>query len=200
METKEKEGLEKRIAELEAQVHDLKKDLIHDGLTGLKTRNYFEHESKNYFHNAIIDEVDEERRLKSSLKNISFIFFDIDHFKNINDTYGHAAGDEVLKAVARSIEEGVRKRDIVSRWGGEEFVVILVGANEKSAMSKAESIRKSVERSNLESLPGVKVTVSAGVAGREEGATFEETIKRADKALYQAKESGRNKVVLYDRN
>lgn len=196
MENKDQERLLKRIAELETQVHDLKKDLIHDALTGLKTRAFFEQESRNHFTITITEEAG-ERRLKSSLKNLSFIFFDIDHFKKINDSYGHATGDEVLKAVAKSIERGVRKRDIVSRWGGEEFVVIMVGANIKSASTKAESIRKNVEHLNFPHIPGMKVTVSAGIADREENITFEETLKRADLALYSAKNSGRNKVVAY---
>lgn len=190
------EKLQKRILELEAQVHDLKKDLIHDALTGLKTRNYFEQESKTHFDSAISEDSG-ERRAKSSLKNLSFIFFDIDHFKKINDTYGHAAGDEVLKAVAKRIEKGVRKRDIVSRWGGEEFVVIMIGANEKSAIAKAESIRKGVEHLSFDNISKINVTISAGIASREKDVAFEETIKRADQALYRAKETGRNKVVSY---
>ena len=188
------EELQKKIAELEQTIRVLKDDLIHDSLTGLKARRFLEHEGKIYFESAVGQ--DARRRLEwFGFKNVSFIMFDLDHFKNINDTHGHATGDGVLKAVATKIEDGIRRGDIAARWGGEEFAVILVGANETKAIAKAEKIRKEIERSSFNNLPGIKVTISAGVAGASSDINFEEMVKRADKALYAAKEGGRNQVV-----
>lgn len=187
--------LEDRVAELEAQIRDLEKDLIHDSLTGLKTRAFFEEESTVYIH-AVANLEAGKRREWFGFKNISFIFFDIDHFKKINDTYGHSIGDEVLREVSLLINRSVREGDTVARWGGEEIVVCLLGANEKDARDKALNIVKSIERLTFTSNV-LKVTMSAGVATNWKGATYEELIEHADKALYKAKESGRNKVVAY---
>lgn len=191
----EKEILLAKIAELEQTIRILKDDLIHDALTGLKTRKFFNEEARVFYEAAVNRHPG--RRQWFGFKTISFIFFDIDHFKKINDTYGHFAGDGVLKSVASRISDGVRKGDIVARWGGEEIVVALVGADEDAALAKAEAIRRSVERLGFNSVGGLHVTVSAGVATAEDGVSFEEVLDRADKSLYKAKQSGRNKVVLW---
>lgn len=187
--------LEDRVAELEAQIHDLEKDLIHDSLTGLKTRAFFQEETTVYLH-AVANLEAGKRREWFGFKNMSFIFFDIDHFKKVNDTYGHAAGDEVLREVALLINRSVREGDTVARWGGEEIVACLLGANEQDARDKAQSIRKSVERLTFTN-DVLNVTLSAGVAANWKGATYDELIKKADEALYKAKETGRNKVVSF---
>jgi diguanylate cyclase (GGDEF)-like protein len=189
---------QKRIDELETQVEILKKDLIHDKLTGLKTRNFFEQEAKVYFDIAVNAEDRGSRRKEwFGFRNVSFIFFDIDNFKNVNDTYGHDVGDEVLKAVAETIRTSVREGDTAARWGGEELSVTLVGATEKDAWNKAEDIRRQVENIKFGKYPELKVTISGGVASAVAGVTFEDTLKKADKALYKAKESGRNKIIAY---
>ncbi|OHA91451.1 MAG: hypothetical protein A2832_00305 [Candidatus Zambryskibacteria bacterium RIFCSPHIGHO2_01_FULL_44_22b] len=190
------EELENKIAELEQTIRVLKYDLIHDSLTSLKTRKFLEQEGKIYF-DATVNRQDGRRLEWFGFKNLSFVMFDIDHFKSINDTYGHAIGDAVLKVVAKNIEEGVRKGDIASRWGGEEFAVVLLGASEIRAATKANNIRKDIERLGFNNIPGMHVTISAGVAAATPDITFEEMAKRADKALYVAKESGRNQVVTY---
>jgi diguanylate cyclase (GGDEF)-like protein len=188
-----KEILEARIAELESQVHDLEKDLIHDALTGLKTRSFFEEESKIYLdmvHNISAG----KRRQWFGFKNISFLFLDIDHFKKVNDTYGHDVGDVVLKKVAGTIQQSVRVGDTVARWGGEEIVASLLGADINDAQNKAEDIRKKVEEQSFNEAPDLKVTISIGVVSSEATSNFEDLIKKADKALYQSKQTGRNKV------
>lgn len=185
-----------KIAELEQAVKILRQDLIHDSLTGLKTRNYFNEEAKKYF-DIVIHRHQSSRKEWFGFRNLSFVFIDIDHFKKVNDTHGHQVGDKVLQVVARAIEDEVRKGDIVARWGGEEIVVALVGSNENNAKKKAEGIRVAIERLAFNSIPDMHVTVSAGVASVEVGATFDEVINRADKALYEAKESGRNKAVAW---
>jgi len=191
-----KEELEEKVAELEQKIRVLEEDLIHDSLTGLKTRKYFTEEASKYY-DSITDEYTYKRREWFGLKHIGIIFFDIDHFKNINDTHGHAVGDAVLKAVAKTIESGVRHGDIAARWGGEEMVVALLGMDEKGAVKKAESIRKNIQEMSFNNLPDIHVTISAGVAVFEAGIPFDEVMQRADKALYEAKETGRNKVVIF---
>jgi diguanylate cyclase (GGDEF)-like protein len=175
----------------------LKEDLIHDSLTGIKTRAFFNVEARNHFNSIMVGEQKVQRKGWFGFKNMSFLFFDIDHFKKVNDKYGHMIGDEVLKVVAHTIEDRVRDEDIVCRWGGEEIVVALLGADENTAKKKAEDIRKSVERLAFNEEGGFKVTVSVGVSSTENGVSFEDTLDRADKCLYKAKKSGRNKVVVY---
>ncbi|MEK7186882.1 MAG: GGDEF domain-containing protein [Patescibacteria group bacterium] len=202
------ESFESKIAELEQKIRVLEADLIHDALTGLKTRRFFEEEAKKYF-NSISNKPEKKRREWFNFKHLSFIFFDIDHFKKINDTHGHATGDGVLKVVAKTIQEGIRSADIAARWGGEEMVVALLGVNENGAKKKAEQIRKSIERLSFNNLlrpesesdtgsdQTLLVTVSAGVSSFETEKDFDEIVNRADKALYKAKNSGRNKVITW---
>lgn len=188
--------LKKEIERLEHRVFELEKDLIHDGLTGLKTRQFLIEESSICLHNiSTIDKI--PRKDWFNFKNFSILFFDIDYFKKINDTYGHDVGDMVLVSVSKAIQHEVREGDIVARWGGEEMVASLLGADETDAKIKAEKIRNVVENLNFELTPDLKVTISIGVASYEHGIDLSEIIKRADKALYKAKEAGRNKVVLY---
>ena len=189
-------SLEKRIEELEAQVHDLEKDLIHDGLTNLKTRGFFEEELQTYL--AVLgDNETGKRREWFGFRNISLAFFDIDNFKKINDTYGHDTGDLVIQKVAKTIQSEVRTGDTVARWGGEEIVVSLLGADQNDATSKAEKIRQKVEQLTFEGQSDLKITLSAGVASSMKGESLDDLIKRADKALYEAKNGGRNKVVAH---
>lgn len=191
-----KDELIAKVHALEAQVHSLEKDLIHDSLTLLKTRAFFEEEARVYL-DSVLNVKEGQRKEWFGFRHLSFIFLDIDHFKNINDTYGHAVGDMVLKKVAETIQKGLRQGDTASRWGGEEMVVLLLGANESDAVHKAEDIRHSVEALVFTDHPDLKVTISSGVASAEEGLSLDALVKRADEALYSAKESGRNKVVAH---
>ena len=187
--------LEKRITELETQVHDLEKDLIHDSLTGLKTRAFFEEELGVYL--AVITHNDKGKRKEwFGFKNLSIVFFDIDHFKKINDTYGHDVGDVVIQRVGMTIQSEVRTGDSVASWGGAEIVASLLGADETDAKGKAEKIREKVEELTFDEADGLRVTLSAGVASSKEGEGLNDLIKRADQALYNAKNGGRNKVVV----
>ncbi len=190
------EELQKKVKELEEKVHSLEHGINHDKLTNLKTRVFFEEKSKAFLDNT--EKIKKDgRREWMGFKDISFLFFDIDHFKNINDTYGHATGDVVLQKVAETLKKDLRVGDIVARWGGEEFVAILLGANEEQAKKKAEKIRREIEDLVFEEPNGLKITLSIGVAEFEEGKTFEDMVKHSDEALYKAKETGRNKVVIY---
>lgn len=192
----ETDKLKEQVKVLENQIHDLEKDLIHDSLTSLKTRSFFEEETRIYL-SAIVKNNEGKRKDWFGFKNLSFLFFDIDHFKNVNDTYGHEVGDKVLREVGHIIVKSVREGDTVARWGGEEIVVSLLGANESDAKEKAESIRKKIESLTFDTVPDLKITISIGVANSLPGATYETILKNADLALYRAKGSGRNKVVAF---
>lgn len=190
----EKEAL-KRVRELEWKVTQLAHDLIHDPLTGLKTRPYFEEQMGTYL--SFPKKGETMRRESFGFESLSVIFFDIDHFKKVNDTYGHEAGDTVLQDVAQAIKTSLRSGDTVARWGGEEMVAGLLGATEADAAAKADEIRIKVMAMTFPEVRGLKVTVSAGVATHEEGEDLKALVKRADQVLYKAKETGRNKVVTY---
>ncbi|MFH1346639.1 MAG: GGDEF domain-containing protein [Spirochaetota bacterium] len=181
------ETLEVENAELKIENEKLKEDLIHDGLTGLKTRKYFVEEAKENL-SAIINPESEKR--KEGFHNVSYLFCDIDHFKKVNDELGHGAGDEVLKKVAKILEENVRENDTVCRWGGEEMVISLLGADEKEAAEKAEELRKKIKE-------GTNVSLSIGISASEREIGFDELISRGDQAMYAAKDEGRNRVKTY---
>lgn len=134
-----------------------------------------------------------EKLLHKKIKETdgSIIFFDIDHFKQVNDKHGHEKGDLVLASLARIIKENIRKSDLFGRWGGEEFVIILPNASFNAAHKIAEKLRKIIENSDFD---GLKITISAGVTEFKKGENENDVINRVDEALYEAKNSGRNQV------
>jgi len=162
---------------------------VHDRLTGLFNYSYF------------LDRMEEEKKRADRYeKELSFIMMDIDHFKHYNDTFGHEQGNVVLKKIAETIRKNTRDIDIVSRYGGEEFVILLPRASKEQAVVVAERIRKSVETlefpGNREQ-PVVKKTISGGVALYPHDAKDAAgLVVKADEALYEAKESGRNKICI----
>ena len=194
MNDEDRKILEEKIEELEGEIQELEHDLIHDYLTGLKTRAFFEEEIRVYLE-AISQNDRGKRKEWFGFKNISVVFFDIDHFKQVNDNHGHEIGDKVLKTVATAIKESLRSGDTAARWGGEEMIVSLLGANEEDAKQKAEEIRSRVGELNFDG--GLAVTISAGVASAQKEELLENVVKRADEALYNAKETGRNKVITH---
>lgn len=124
---------------------------------------------------------------------MSLIILDIDHFKSINDNYGHDAGDEILRKIAGAIADSVRDADYVGRWGGEEFVIILPFTRLDVAMELAEALRMRIYKGNYMPKLDLTVTVSSGVASIKADESFADVFKRADDALYEAKSSGRNR-------
>lgn len=124
----------------------------------------------------------------------SILMIDIDNFKSINDIYGHSMGDEVLKAIANSLNSSLRSTDIASRWGGEEFLVLLQNTDLESAVGVAERIRRDIEGLKIQGVG--RVTVSIGVASFRKGESVENLITRADDAMYEAKASGKNRVMV----
>ncbi len=152
-----------------------------DKLTGAMTRRK-------------IDEVmlNEIARAKRYHNPLSLIMFDLDHFKRVNDTYGHLTGDEVLKTVIDVTRKNVRNSDSLGRWGGEEFILLLPETDTEQALEVAEKVRQSIEDCVIPQVGGV--TISCGVAGLREIDTEDSLLKRADDALYAAKRKGRNLV------
>lgn len=157
-----------------------------DTLTSLYTRRYLNERMENLAlrHNRYQD------------KFLSIIFFDIDFFKKINDSYGHSCGDEVLSSIGNIIIKKSRPDDLCIRYGGEEFVVILLSKNKETAISIAERIRSASNKTVFQN-KGVKfsITLSAGIAIRENNELLESTLNRADKNLYKAKELGRDCII-----
>lgn len=125
------------------------------------------------------------------------LMFDIDHFKRVNDTFGHLAGDNVIQAVAQKMREQIREKDIVCRFGGEEFVIFLFNATPEEGWSTAERIRSHIEAAATQTDAGnVNVTVSVGGSMKEQIENVEDAIRRADACLYDAKKLGRNRTVV----
>lgn len=126
---------------------------------------------------------------------VSLILFDLDHFKRINDEYGHDAGDSVLMAIGEAVKDHLRPYDYAARMGGEEFCIVLPGADLAAAESVAERLRLAVESRVVEPLPKGRITCSFGVAQARPNERLQELLLRADAALYTAKDQGRNVVV-----
>ena len=149
----------------------------------------------NVFNRRKLDETLhlELEKVKRYAKTLSLILIDIDHFKRVNDTYGHQTGDEVLKSVSKILQDNIRKIDLLGRFGGEEFMIICPETSQEGAMSLAEELRKKIEEFDF---PTVKnVTISLGVATYSDDDNEDSLIKRCDAALYLAKEEGRNQAI-----
>jgi two-component system, cell cycle response regulator len=178
----------KRFADrLRDSVHASMELAVTDPLTGLHNRRYLDTHLVALFDEAAL-----------RARQLSVLVLDIDRFKAINDAYGHAAGDEVLKEFAARIRANARAIDVVSRIGGEEVVVVVPDTPLDGAQAVAERIRQRVEAEPfvVQGMRRIEVTVSIGVAARQAGdMTATEVLKRADDALYRAKQGGRNKVV-----
>ncbi len=154
----------------------------HDQLTGLYNRHYLMESAGKKIAYALRHH-----------SHVSLLIMDIDHFKVVNDEYGHPFGDRVLREIATLMEKFSRKEDVVTRFGGEEFIILFDACKQRDALAKAEWIRAQIEQLKPD---GYRVTASFGVTElKSVGDNLEQMIKRADQALYQAKETGRNKVV-----
>jgi diguanylate cyclase (GGDEF)-like protein len=183
-EDEEIEKLKQKIKMLEKKVKKLSKEVKTDFLTNIANKK------------AIMDELKRQESIYQRYgTNYSVVFFDIDHFKNINDTYGHDAGDVILKSLGLLFRRYARDIDMIGRFGGEEFVAILPNTDKEGAFNFAEKLRKIVEKTKfMYKNTRIKVTVSGGVASRDEVNSYEELLKKADERLYKAKRSGRNRV------
>lgn len=181
-----------RLAEMEGETERLRSRLAEkrvqamtDPLTNIANRLGYD--------KRVVEEYARWQRYDAPL---TLLVCDIDHFKRINDTYGHKAGDRALLAIARSINQQLRQTDFAARVGGEEFVVLLPGTDAAAAEAVAEKLRQGVECCAFvyEGTP-VPITVSIGLAAFAAGDAVDDVYKRADAALYQAKGQGRNRFV-----
>ena len=165
-----------------AQLWDM---AVTDSLTGLYVRRYF-----------MVKFQEELLRAERYNNILSIVMADLDHFKNINDTYGHEAGDRVLKAIGKFLQQNVRDVDVIARYGGEEFVIMIPEAAKDAAYILSERLRSQFAKLKLEKFP--QITISLGIATYPfDGTQLEDLIKNADAAMYAAKRAGRNKVVKY---
>lgn len=188
------EHMRQRVAQLEAETGALRRTMederrraLVDQLTGIPNRQAFEERMGQ-----------EYRRWKRFATPTALVIWDVDNFKGINDSYGHTAGDKVIRAVAQLLHDRVRETDFAARYGGEEFIMLLSGAAGREALAVAEGIRGEVQALGFHFRGDrVPITVSAGISVFTSGDTPEAVFDNADRALYEAKHSGRNRCVLH---
>jgi diguanylate cyclase (GGDEF)-like protein/PAS domain S-box-containing protein len=171
------------ITETKHMLHKLEKLALMDKLTATFNRMKFD---------TIIQK--EMERAARYIKPLSLIMFDIDHFKKINDKYGHLAGDDILKSIANIAKKHIRKADYLFRWGGEEFMILAPETGSIQAASSAERIRISLEQYTFREAG--KATASFGIAQFTNGDKIDDLVKKVDSALYKAKSSGRNRIEI----
>jgi len=183
--------LQKRMTEVEKLKDELREQALHDSLTGLPNRRH-------------LDEIlpHEILRAERNKDNLSIIFADVDHFKVINDTYGHPVGDQILVEVAQLLQQELRRSDYIYRYGGDEFVLVLLGSNIESSRKRAEQIREKCAKIVVNDEGNhLGVTMSFGIATYPvHGKNLEDIIMKADQALYDAKRLGRNQVRVWESN
>jgi diguanylate cyclase (GGDEF)-like protein len=169
------------------KIHGKLNQLVdYDPLTDLPNRRFF---NKSLDHALLLK--------KRNKTNLSMLFLDLDNFKEINDTHGHDVGDKVLKHIAKILNTTIRETDFISRWGGEEFVVLLLDSDIEGAIFSAEKIRQTIEKDmSLFGLVDHKVTASFGVTEVQSDDDIDAIFKRADRALYKAKAAGKNQYIV----
>lgn len=169
----------------------LKKEAITDGLTGLFLYRYFELQLKREMKNAA-----------AGRKNLALVIYDLDHFKRINDTYGHEFGNIILRSVAKSLKDHSRKSNIIARYGGEEFCIIITGMDRDHAVKYSERLRNLVGTLQFKTSKDetVKITMSGGIAMISDIQSNDPSdfVKAADSALYRSKNTGRDRISIYD--
>jgi len=171
------------ITERYTEENRLKDEAMHDQLTAIYNRNYFEKHINDFIQKS-----------KNSDETLAIAFLDIDHFKQVNDTYGHDVGDDVLKEFTALIKQNISSDELFVRWGGEEFIVVFMAQNSTLAQSKIEKLKALIEYHIFKRVE--KITCSIGVTIYHQDEDIDQSIKRADDALYKAKNSGRNQVVF----
>ena len=167
------------------RLEELQELAMHDPLTGIANRRFVE-----------ISLAARLEELKRYGFDFSVLFIDADHFKTINDTHGHSVGDRILKMISATVANSLRSFDIIGRWGGEEFVVLLIHTKGEDLFRLADRLRRLVENSALTLDTGetLKVTVSMGATAAHKGDTVESLVERADKLMFESKRRGRNQV------
>lgn len=188
---KQSEHDRRQLEELEEKAKDLEKETHHDDLTGIYNRKHFEHILEEEYENANMNRWP-----------LSLAFIDIDNFKEVNDTHGHLVGDQVLKDIACYINKHIRQTDVFSRYGGDEFVLLLPGSTNDVAKNMLSRILEKMRNENFDYMKDLskRPTVSIGLASHLDGHDFDNVtalLKAADKALYKVKKSGRDDIASY---
>lgn len=183
---------------LKKELEKLKRLVYEDELTKVLNRRGFFKFAEPIFKEIKFIKSHPERRKNLKITNLAIILLDIDGFKKINDQYGHLIGDKALVLVANIIKSRLREIDLICRYGGEEFIILLLGANKNSAYNIAEEIREKIASTPLVIKGNKKLNIKAsfGVAELKKEKSLRELIEKADKAMYKAKKSGKNKVVV----
>ncbi|HBH40105.1 MAG TPA: GGDEF domain-containing protein [Curvibacter sp.] len=180
-----RQRLHEQKAELEASLAQIRQLATQDELTGLVNRR----------HMGELLAAEQARQGRSG-QIMTLVLLDLDHFKRINDSYGHQAGDTALRAFAAAVQPSLRGSDVLARWGGEEFLLMLPATAPDEALRCVERMRAGLAGVTLADIaPGVRLTFSAGLAACEAGQPIDTVIERADQALYRAKQAGRNRTV-----
>ncbi len=178
--------LEEKVQTLEKELQKSKQESMKDHLTGLLTRRAYDEEVKRI-----------ESNYSRNNSQYAIVFFDLDHFKKLNDTYGHDCGDVVLKTFSKILDKSTRDEDIVARYGGEEFVAIINFNLNRELLQYLKRIKQIVTSNNfIYKKHKLKITFSAGVAVRSNHSSYENTIQKSDMLLYESKENGRNQIKL----
>jgi diguanylate cyclase len=175
---------------LHQELESARNETFIDPLTGILNRRGFEAQVQSIFTDkAFADD------------GLCLLIVDIDHFKKVNDDYGHVFGDHVLRATAKTLKSKIKKQDSVARWGGEEFAILLPGTTMPGARAIAEHIRQSIEKSSIRRIGTMEevggITISVGVAAYTSGISFVNLLDQADKALYVSKRTGRNRTTVH---
>lgn len=169
----------KKVTKIFNKKADLEKEVAYDSLTGLLRKKYLDIELE---------------MLLEKKENLVLIVVDIDDFKAINDVYGHSTGDIVLKEFSVLLQDNLRKEDLIARWGGEEFLIVIKNISEEMALEKAELLRCKITEYHFTQVK--KLSASFGMAYLHKNDDIHTLLQRADKALYKAKNNGKNKVIL----
>ncbi len=186
----ELEASKQQVEKLHHELESAREEALIDPLTGTLNRRGFEAKVQNILSDKA-----------STDKGFCLLMADIDHFKKINDAYGHLFGDNVIRAIAEALNSKIKGQDSVARWGGEEFAVLLPETTKQGARAVAEQIRQSIEKGKIHRLGTQEqiggITISFGVAAYSKGTSIVELLDQADKALYASKEQGRNRTTVY---
>jgi diguanylate cyclase len=184
------EASQGEIEDLRTEVRRAWKDALTDPLTQIANRRAFD--------NALRELLQAPADGEEPAGPVALIMVDIDHFKAVNDKYGHVFGDKVLRSVAQTLKAHTKGIDLVARYGGEEFAIVLSNTGREGATALARHLREAIEKGRIhrpgDQVPLGRITISAGVAIHQPGEEFEHFLNRADQALYHSKQTGRNRV------
>lgn len=184
-------SMKAEIQRLKKEIKKLEKLVYLDPLTNIYNRRAFLKIGGNYFNDWQYNKNHNNQR-KNTIQNLALIFLDIDDFKKINDRYGHQKGDQILKSFAKNLQKLIRKTDILARWGGEEFVILLLNINAENAKAVIHKIITQITQTKMNK---IFITLSAGLIIPSKKDSLAKTIQLADRLMYQAKKQGKNQYV-----